>query len=104
MDVSKMIKEKNNWIFDDTFDAILNNKPIGLFVKAKAWKTNGGKDADVFVLAIDGTDYLIMPFKIDYLDFVENYGTDTTNWEGHQFILSKNIKGKYVMTSIEVKI
>lgn len=103
MDMSKYIKEKNLWIFDDTFDLLFkaNRAPIGAFIKAKEWKTNGGKDTDVFVLAIESETYMIMPFKIDYTDFVEQYGTETELWEGHQFKLTKNSKGKYVMTSIE---
>ena len=102
MDVNKYIKAKNLWIFDDTFDC--KNQTLGLFVTAKDWLTNGGKNTEVFVLSINGDDYMIMPFKIDYMDFVEAYGTDTRLWEGHQFKLIKNEKNKYKMVNIEVKI
>jgi hypothetical protein len=100
MDVSKYIKEKNTWIFDDTF----NEEVLGLFVDAKAWKTNGGKDTDVFVFCIEGTNYLIMPFKIDYTDLVEIYGTDTDKWKNKGFYMSKNKKGKYVLKALEEKV
>lgn len=100
MDMSKYVKQKVNWIFDDTFQT----EVIGCFLEAKEYKTYGGKDTDVFVLAIDGTDYLIMPFKVDYLDFFEEYGSDTRLWEGKQFRLVRNKKGKYQMIRIEESI
>ena len=100
MDVSKYIKEKNNWIFDDTFKTDV----VGVFVTAKDWLTNAGKKQDVMVLGIEGTDYLIMPFNLDYVEFVELYGTDTRLWEGHQFKLTRNKKNKYTLVSIEEKI
>lgn len=103
MDMSKYIKEKNLWIFDETFDTEIEKEdyPLCAFVDAKAYKTNGGKDTDVFIFAINGSNYMIMPFKVDYLDFVEKYGTDTKKWIGHQFKLIKNAKKKYVMVGIE---
>ena len=97
MDVSKYIKQKNLWIFDDTFES----EVLGSFVTAKEWLTNGGKKTDVFVLAIEGNDYMIMPFNLDYTDFVEKYGSDTDKWTAKQFVLNKNKKKKYVITSIE---
>ena len=97
MDMTKYVKKKNNWIFDDTFQTDV----IGTFLEAKAYKTNGGSDSDVFVFAIDGTDYLIMPFKVDYLDFFEEYGSDTRLWEGKAFKLTRTNKGKYLMVRIE---
>jgi len=100
MDVSKYIKQKNLWIFDETFET----ETIGTFVTAKEWLTNGGKKTDVFVLAIEGNDYLIMPFNLDYTDFVEKYGSDTDKWAYKNFALSKNKKKKYVITAIEENI
>lgn len=97
MDVSKYMKQKNNWIFDDTF----KTEVVGVFVDGKPWTTNGGKDSDVFILGIEGTDYMIMPFKLDYTDFVEKFGTNTDEWRGRQFTLGKNQKGKYRILSIE---
>jgi hypothetical protein len=97
MDVSKYMKQKNNWIFDDTFQT----ETIGTFLDAKEWLTNAGKKADVFMFAVEGTDYMIMPFKVDYTDFVEKYGQDTDKWKGKHFILNQNKKGKYVITHVE---
>lgn len=98
MDVSKWEKKpKNVWIFDDTF----NTRKVGCFLDCKPYLTNGGKNAEAMYLAIDGTDYMIMPFKLDYTDFVEKYGSDTDKWKGHQFELYKNEKGKYTIVSIE---
>jgi len=105
MDVSKYLKEKNLWIFEDTFDQELKQgKLLGNFVKAKDWLTNSNKKVDVFVLSINATDYMIMPFNVDYTDFVEVFGTDTEKWESHQFNLTKNKKNKYVMECIEENI
>ena len=102
MDVSKYVKEKNLWIFDDTFNEELKSgKLTGHFVKAKEWLTNGGKKTDVFVISVNSTDYMIMPFNIDYTDFVEKYGTETQLWEDKHFELFKNKKNKYVIESIE---
>jgi len=100
MDVSKYLKEKNNWIFDDTFP----KKVLGTFIKAKEWKTNGGKDVDVFVLSIESTTYLIMPFKVDYVSFVENYGVNTESWNDKPFYMSKDKKGKYILNVVEEEI
>jgi hypothetical protein len=97
MDMSKYIKKKNLWIFDDTFPT----EKVGLFIDGKFWKTNSGKDSEVFVFGIDGSDYMIMPFKVDYTDFVEKFGASTDDWKGHQFVLSKNEKGKYRILCIE---
>ena len=102
MDVSKYMKEKNLWIFDDTFNEQLKQgKLTGAFVKAKEWLTNGGKKTDVFVLTIESSDYMIMPFNVDYTGFVEEYGTDTDKWTAHQFQFYKNKKNKYVMEPVE---
>ena len=100
MDISGLIKKKVEWIFDDTF----KTKVLGIFVKAKNYTTNMGKEQVVFVLSIEGTEYLIMPFKVDYVNFVESFGSNTDDWEGHSFYMSKNSKGKYVLTTIEENI
>ena len=100
MDMSKYVKQKVNWIFDDTFQT----EVLGTFLKAKEYKTNGGKDSDVFEVTIGGTDYLIMPFKVDYIDFVDKLGAETENWKNKPFMLSKNKKGKYQFRLMEESI
>ena len=97
MDISKYVKQKNLWIFEETFP----EETLGIFICAKEWLTNGGKKADVFVLSIEGNDYMIMPFNLDYTDFVEKLGNETEKWNNKNFALTKNKKGKYVIRLIE---
>lgn len=99
MDMSKYNKVKNEWIFDDTFP----KKILGVFVEAKMYLANSGKEQEVFVLNINGTDYLITLFKVDFSKMMEKYGSDTDFWKGCSFYMTKE-KGKYILTPIEEKI
>lgn len=102
MDVSGYMKQKKNWLFEETFKP--TEKPQGHFLKAEKWLQNNGKEGDIFVITIDGVDYQVYPFKINFVEFVDLYGSDTDRWEGKPFRLDRDKKGKYVMTAIEEKI
>ena len=101
MDVRKLEKKKKNlWIFDETFE----KETVGVFLRDEEYLTNANKKETVFVLAIEGNDYMIMPFKLDYTALVEEYGSNTDDWRLKHFSLSKNSKGKYRILPIEEKI
>ena len=100
MDISKLQKKRNEWIFDETFKTDV----YGTFIKAEDYKTNSDKDAIVFKLEIEDKEYMIMPFKVDYVEFVDLYDNETDKWCGKKFLLTHNKKNKYMLKPIEENI
>jgi hypothetical protein len=97
VDISKYVKVRKEWIFDDTFQESV----IVIFEQwIPDYKANSGKEYDVIELDILGKPYLIMPSKLDYTELVEKLGTETEAWKNTQCVMKKE-KGKYRLYMME---